>query len=199
MSRTLAFYTLAIMNAAAVFGRTIPNLLADHFGKFNVFVSGSQLFLCTSLVCFGKSEGERCLHAPDVKLYRILKTIAPPVLTMPNIVQIKTPVIKRMGTSNDGYLSSRYHPNWVSDHPFCCSIVPSYNTPNYRIYIGVDFFFTSFANRTGTPISGALLGDGAQVTWSKPIIFSGITILAGTAAMMVFQQLVAHRRGTEIV
>ena len=38
MSRTLAFYTLAIMNAASVFGRTIPNLLADHFGKFNVFV-----------------------------------------------------------------------------------------------------------------------------------------------------------------
>lgn len=38
LSRTLAFYTLAIMNAASVFGRTIPNLLADHFGKFNVFV-----------------------------------------------------------------------------------------------------------------------------------------------------------------
>lgn len=38
MSRTLAFYTLAILSAASVFGRTIPSLLADHFGTFNVFV-----------------------------------------------------------------------------------------------------------------------------------------------------------------
>ena len=67
------------------------------------------------------------------------------------------------------------------------------------IYMGVGFFLTSFANLTGTPISGALLGDNRNATWFKPIIFSGVTILAGTVAMVICRQLVVKRRGTPIV
>ncbi|KAI0072189.1 MFS general substrate transporter [Panus rudis PR-1116 ss-1] len=35
---TLAFYTLAIMNGASVFGRTLPNLLAQRIGLFNTLI-----------------------------------------------------------------------------------------------------------------------------------------------------------------
>jgi len=46
---TLAFYSLAIMSAAAVPGRTIPNLLADQYGQFNALsimslASGGLIF-----------------------------------------------------------------------------------------------------------------------------------------------------------
>ncbi|EMD32180.1 hypothetical protein CERSUDRAFT_58834 [Gelatoporia subvermispora B] len=36
LSPTLAFYSLAILNASAIFGRCLLNYAADHFGYFNV-------------------------------------------------------------------------------------------------------------------------------------------------------------------
>jgi len=41
LSTNLAFYTLTIQNAASVFGRTIPNFLADVIGVFNVLILAS--------------------------------------------------------------------------------------------------------------------------------------------------------------
>jgi len=38
LSSTLAFYTIAILNAASVVGRTLPNALADHIGVFNMLI-----------------------------------------------------------------------------------------------------------------------------------------------------------------
>ncbi|KAK9237009.1 MFS general substrate transporter [Lipomyces kononenkoae] len=37
-SDTLAFYLLAIMNAASLFGRIIPGFVADRFGRLNIFI-----------------------------------------------------------------------------------------------------------------------------------------------------------------
>ncbi|KAJ5142955.1 uncharacterized protein N7515_001742 [Penicillium bovifimosum] len=50
----LAFYMVPIFNAASVFGRTIPNKLADRFGPFNLLVpaalSSGLLMLCMMAV-----------------------------------------------------------------------------------------------------------------------------------------------------
>lgn len=35
----ISFYSLTILNAASVFGRTLPNFLADKLGPFNMIVS----------------------------------------------------------------------------------------------------------------------------------------------------------------
>ncbi|GAA5873566.1 hypothetical protein JCM16303_001166 [Sporobolomyces ruberrimus] len=43
VSSDLSFYTLAIYNAGSVFGRTIPNIAADHLGPQNI-----QSFCCVS-------------------------------------------------------------------------------------------------------------------------------------------------------
>ncbi|GIK04410.1 hypothetical protein Aspvir_008493 [Aspergillus viridinutans] len=52
--RSLAFYLVPIFNAASVFGRTIPNKLADRFGSFNLLVpatlSSGLLTLCMMAV-----------------------------------------------------------------------------------------------------------------------------------------------------
>ncbi|EGN91613.1 hypothetical protein SERLA73DRAFT_118356 [Serpula lacrymans var. lacrymans S7.3] len=50
LSATMSFYAIPIMNAASLFGRTIPNFLADSWGPFNVMipctiVSGGLIFL----------------------------------------------------------------------------------------------------------------------------------------------------------
>jgi len=41
LDATFGFYTLAILNASSVFGRTIPNMLADHFGPMNALTAVS--------------------------------------------------------------------------------------------------------------------------------------------------------------
>ncbi|KAJ8515855.1 hypothetical protein ONZ45_g6789 [Pleurotus djamor] len=38
VDRDIAFYTLAVMNGAGIFGRLIPGILADRYGPFNVVV-----------------------------------------------------------------------------------------------------------------------------------------------------------------
>ncbi|KAL5364901.1 major facilitator superfamily domain-containing protein [Aspergillus floccosus] len=50
---TLASYLLAIVNAASTFGRIIPGILADKFGRLNVFVIGG---LATGVVVFCFNE-----------------------------------------------------------------------------------------------------------------------------------------------
>jgi MFS family permease len=52
-SSSFAFYTLAILNAASMFGRILPGLLADYFGNFNIcalaaVVSGVVSFCWTA-------------------------------------------------------------------------------------------------------------------------------------------------------
>jgi MFS family permease len=43
MSAELANYTIAILNAASIFGRILPGLLADRFGRFNLMI------ICTGM------------------------------------------------------------------------------------------------------------------------------------------------------
>jgi MCP family monocarboxylic acid transporter-like MFS transporter 10 len=49
LSHTLSFYLLAITNASATLGRTIPNLLADRLGVFNMITLTSFV---TSILVF---------------------------------------------------------------------------------------------------------------------------------------------------
>ncbi|EIT74471.1 monocarboxylate transporter [Aspergillus oryzae 3.042] len=49
MSATLSGYLLAILNAASTFGRVIPGILADKFGRLNAFMVGG---ITTAIVIF---------------------------------------------------------------------------------------------------------------------------------------------------
>ncbi|XXG97500.1 hypothetical protein Hte_003804 [Hypoxylon texense] len=49
MDVTLASYLLAIVNAASTFGRVIPGILADKFGRLNIFAFGG---IASSVVIF---------------------------------------------------------------------------------------------------------------------------------------------------
>ena len=49
LPQNLVFYTLAILNAASVFGRLTPNLLADRLGPLNLL---SAMSICAGILCF---------------------------------------------------------------------------------------------------------------------------------------------------
>jgi len=60
MDATLASYLLAILNAASTFGRVIPGVLADKFGRLNVFALGG---IITGIVifCMNKADSNPAL------------------------------------------------------------------------------------------------------------------------------------------
>ncbi|KAB5592443.1 transport protein [Ceratobasidium theobromae] len=58
IDETLAFYSLAILNAASIFGRTIPNFVADKLGPFNLLIPCSGITAVLIFAMFGvKSSG----------------------------------------------------------------------------------------------------------------------------------------------
>ncbi|QRW12306.1 transporter MCH4 [Ceratobasidium sp. AG-Ba] len=58
LDKNLAFYSLAILNAASVLGRTIPNFIADKHGPFNLLIPCSAISGVLIFAMFGiKSSG----------------------------------------------------------------------------------------------------------------------------------------------
>ena len=74
----------------------------------------------------------------------------------------------------------------------CLCFTPAH--PRGRLRIGMGYCISAFALLTGTPIDGALLGR--DNVWYKPIVFSGVVILAGCATQVVARALFARRKGT---
>lgn len=60
MDATLAGYLTAILNASSTFGRIIPGLMADKFGKLNVYAVGA-LVTCIVIFCMNEAESEAAL------------------------------------------------------------------------------------------------------------------------------------------
>lgn len=58
LSTTLAFYTIAILNAGSIVGRTVPNHIADKVGQFNVLWPITAITGCLVFAMYGaKSTG----------------------------------------------------------------------------------------------------------------------------------------------
>jgi len=66
MDATRASYLLAILNAASMFGRTIPGVLADKFGRLNILAIGG---ITTSIVIF-------CLTKAETTVALVLYSVA---------------------------------------------------------------------------------------------------------------------------
>ncbi|KAJ7575919.1 MFS general substrate transporter [Mycena floridula] len=60
--------------------------------------------------------------------------------------------------------------------------------------VGVSFFVGAFCNISGTPITGALLGE--DFIWYKPITFSASTMFAGLIMLTYARHMVAKNRET---
>ncbi|KAH9921464.1 major facilitator superfamily domain-containing protein [Fomitopsis serialis] len=158
LSSTLAFYTIAILNAASIFGRIIPNMLADRFGQFNVVVPVSAITGALVFVMFASTT------TGAVIVFTILY----------------------------GFFSGSY----IALVPSTLAIMAK-DTNEIGVRIGLGYFATSFAMLTGTPIDGALLGHGLILNWSKPIVFSGVVIIAGAGFLAVGRHLFVRVKGTQ--
>ncbi|KAF5383077.1 hypothetical protein D9615_004876 [Tricholomella constricta] len=60
--------------------------------------------------------------------------------------------------------------------------------------IGLCFTFTGIGGLIGTPIAGALLSS--SFIWWRPLVFSGVCMLAGTASLCFTRYVVSKTKGT---
>lgn len=65
MSPTLAGYMCAILNAASTFGRIIPGVLADKYGRLNVFAAGG-LVSGVIIFCMNSAKSDAAVIAYSV-------------------------------------------------------------------------------------------------------------------------------------
>lgn len=156
INKSLAFYSLSILNAGSVFGRTIPNLLADTYGPFNMLIIASVGAGAMIFAMFGAT------NVAGVVCFALFY----------------------------GFFSGAY----VSLLPGCFASLSSH-LGEVGVRMGFAWSIVSLAGLTGPPINGALLGDHGELHWWKPVLFSGIIVLAGAASLVAARALHARRLG----
>ncbi|KAL4260548.1 Proton-linked Monocarboxylate Transporter [Pleurotus pulmonarius] len=154
----IAFYSLAIMNAAGLPGRIFPGLLADRFGPFNIIVPVLLVNAALIFSLFGVSNEGGIVAF--VVLY--------------------------------GAFSGAFVTLWAP-----CAAALAVHPNEVGIRFGVGYFMSAFGALIGTPINGALLGE--TFLWSKPIIFSGVSIFAGFVCIATARQYLVRKRGSHLV
>jgi MFS family permease len=147
------FYTLAILNAASIFGRISPNFLADYFGSLNLL----------TIMCYG--AGFLCFSVLGAGSFGGLIVVA---------------IIF-------GFFSGAYVSLMTP-----AIITLSKGPHEIGIRLGTGFLITSFAALTGTPITGALLDKYGFVA---PVVWSGVTVLAGAMCFTVATLLQRRVKG----
>lgn len=80
---------------------------------------------------------------------------------------------------------------YVSLVPACVAQMGITETAGTRI--GMLFFVTSFGGLIGTPITGAILGSGANLRWWPACAFSGSMVMAGAACIAVARWFALRR------
>lgn len=94
LSKSMAFYIVPILNAASVFGRTVPNWLSDHFGPLNI-MAPSAIIMGVLTFCFIAADSSAALIVLAV-LYGFFSGV---YLSLPGVVMVAITKDKsRIGT-----------------------------------------------------------------------------------------------------
>ncbi|KAL8827819.1 MAG: hypothetical protein Q9191_002955 [Dirinaria sp. TL-2023a] len=156
----LAFYEVAILNSANLFGRTIPNFAADKIGSFNVNII---VTLCTAILlfCWTAAESTGAITVFNV-LYGFFQG---------SLVSLISPCLAR---------AVKKTPVRTLKSLLTLAIVcPKPN--DIGTYIGMALAICSFGGLAGTPINGALI---TRYGFLSSSMFSGAFVLAGAGSYL---------------
>lgn len=94
LSERLAFYIVPILNAASIFGRTVPNWLSDHYGPLNIMAPAAMIMSVLTF-CFIVADTSGSLLALGA-LYGAFSGV---FLSLPGVVMVSITKDKsRIGT-----------------------------------------------------------------------------------------------------
>jgi len=160
LSDSYAFYTIAIINAGSMLGRTLPNFFADKTGIMPLLVPSTAVSAVLLLILIA------CTNMAGVTIFCVLFG-----LFSGAFISLMAPMFAVM-----------------SDHVF-----------EIGIRFGFAIFIMAFAGLTGTPITGALVGNAPPYTWYKPCVFAGVSMLGGTALLTYSWVTLGRKKGHAMV
>ncbi|KAI0060889.1 MFS general substrate transporter [Artomyces pyxidatus] len=164
--RSLAHYTLPIMNGASFFGRTLPMLVADRYGRFN---------------------GE-CISSTYVHFFLPMTTIAG------FLMFAMFGATNTAGLISFAVLYGLFSGAFLAlIGPVLTIFAKDVSEVGYRM--GLGMFVFSFAMLTGNPLAGSLLRSPLY-EWDRPIVFSAVMVLAGCVFLAISRAMLVKQRGT---
>ncbi|ORY70267.1 major facilitator superfamily domain-containing protein [Pseudomassariella vexata] len=146
-------YFVTLLNAGSIFGRLIPNYIADYAGSVNVLIIITFLAATLDFAWLGIT------NFPGAVSFAILYGAfsGGVVGVLPSALVPLIPDLSRFGT-----------------------------------WMGMCFFASGLSVLVGTPIGGAILGQGGEAAWKRIIAYSGAMLLAGGLTWTL--SLFLHRR-----
>jgi MCP family monocarboxylic acid transporter-like MFS transporter 10 len=189
VEKTLAYYTLTILNGASIFGRILPTLLVDIVG------------MCSTTLWF------RHLNVPPTGVYNgiIFTAFACGVITLATLAIDNAAGVVCLAIFY-GFFSGAYigllGPLFASLSRSIDEIGSAlltfrrnvYLTVFYSLRMGLAFAVLSVGGLTGNPLEGALLTGSFH--WERPIIFAALCFFVGTVGLVLSRLLQARRKGT---
>ncbi|SGY25102.1 BQ5605_C018g08581 [Microbotryum silenes-dioicae] len=178
----ISLYSLSFLNAASLFGRIIPNWLADIYGPFTILIVSPL----RPPPATGRSP--RILSIP-----RQPNCLLSGIICFAWLALAKTNAGTVVFCLAYGFSSGAY----VSMMPACVASMTT-DMSTIGIRIAMAFLAVSLFALTGTPIAGAMVAreNGSYV---GATIFSGVMIIAGTCVNGVTWSLMSKRKGTRRV
>ncbi|RXW23621.1 hypothetical protein EST38_g2227 [Candolleomyces aberdarensis] len=169
VDRNIAFYSLSILNACSVIGRLVPNAIAHKFGISNLIV-----------------------------LFTFLTGAV--TLTFPAVKNLEGTILFAIFW---GFVSGAF----IALVPAYINIMskdPSETGTRLGLFFGVGSIIGLFelsvltpVRSSATPITGALLTDNYH--WLEPSLFSGICFMIGGFLSLIGRNIIAKKRGTQLV
>lgn len=173
----MAFYIVPILNAASMFGRTLPNWLSDKVGPFNILIPGALVCGALTLAMIGvKSLGVSLPSLPsflgdDLSGKKCLLTVT--VRAQAIIV-----VAILFGFFSGVFIAL----------PTVCYIVLTKDKSRLGSRIGMGYAFLGLATLIGGPGGGAILQQtGHGHNWTAVWTFGGVMLLASGVLFMVLR------------
>lgn len=171
-------YMLSILNAASLFGRTIPGALSDRLGRINTVIP--HLYICVVLIFIFPL----CTNLGGLLTFAIIfgycsgcyVSLLPAGGEYSGSVHV-------LGVSISLTLLLA-----LSSRPLLL-VAQLGSTANVGTRLGQMFLLMSLGGLLGTPISGAILGTGDDLRWWPAMIYAGCMVLAGTMLIHLARQL----------
>ncbi|KAH0580325.1 hypothetical protein H2248_001833 [Termitomyces sp. 'cryptogamus'] len=175
INANLAFYVVSFMNTGGLFGRLIPNFLADKIGSYNVLMPAS--FVC-AVVVFSILGIRNAAGAIIVALlYGAMNGTH--TSTTPAVLSDLSINVSEVGVRMGIYFTF-----------MGLVLIWSCRFGPLIAYVAVPALF-------GQPISGALLTG--RFIWWRATVFSGSCLLAGAILMVYSRWLFLKREGKDQV
>jgi MFS family permease len=172
----LAFYMVAVMNAASLFGRILPGILSDYYGHFNLCILAGLVSAIISL-CWTKVNTVAGLLVFSMAYGFASGVILPDPLSIDKLTFLQA-ILGLQGACTAQVVDPRSFGSAIG-LVFGAASIAYVNTRSSSLL--EKYAYDTLSGLIGSPISGILVDKYGYLSLS---IFSGMSLLAGSVMII---------------